>query len=98
MGKARFEKGEPFCFITLAPHGLLDAVQPRIGKLEDDPALNQAFQQWRQGRKDFNERLTRLEPAAVAEGWQRTYLHGKGAAAAETPPHHLSKRKLKAPR
>ncbi|MGO8800952.1 MAG: DUF6065 family protein [Roseiarcus sp.] len=97
MGTARFEKGEAFCFITLAPHGLLDAVQPRIMKLEDDPELNSAFQQWKGGRKDFNARLQQLEPAAVAQGWQRTYLQGKGAAE-EKPQFHLSKRKLKAPR
>jgi hypothetical protein len=97
MGTARFEKGEAFCFITLTPHGLLDAVQPRIVKLEDDPALNLAFRQWKAGREDFNARLQQLEPAAVAQGWQRSYLRGKGAPE-EKPHFHLSKRKLKAPR
>jgi hypothetical protein len=98
MGTARFEKGEAFCFITLTPHGLLDAVRPRVMKLEDDPALNLAFQKWKTDRKDFNARLQALEPAAVAQGWQRTYLQGKGAAPEEKPHFHLSKRKLAAPR
>jgi hypothetical protein len=98
MGTARFEKGEAFCFITLTPHGLLDAVRPRVMKLEDDPELNLAFQRWKTDRKDFNSRLQALEPAAVAQGWQRTYLQGKGAASEEKPHFHLSKRKLAAPR
>jgi len=98
MGTARFEKGEAFCFLTLTPHGLLDAVQPRIARLEDDPALKSAFEQWKTGREDFNARLDQLEPAAVAQGWQRSYLRGKGAAPEEAPRFHLSKRKLKAPR
>src|SRR5580692_10244089 len=33
-GVVRFEAGEPFCFVTLAPHGLLDAVQPTIATLD----------------------------------------------------------------
>ena len=94
LGTANFEKGEPFCFITLAPHGLLDNVQPRIMKLEDDPSLNLAYQAWKSERADFNARLQQLEPAAVAEGWQRNYVQGKGAKEVH---FHLSKRKLRAP-
>ena len=35
----RFEKGEPFCFVTLFPHGLIDEVAPRLADLSDDPPL-----------------------------------------------------------
>jgi hypothetical protein len=76
LGTAHFEKGEAFCFFTLAPHSLLDSVQPRVMKLEDDPALGASFQEWKSSRSNFNARLQASEPLAVAQGWQRKYLHG----------------------
>jgi hypothetical protein len=92
----RFEKGEPICFITPMPHGMLDGVQPRIRRLEDNPALKQEHDAWGASRADFNARLARSEPQAVAEGWQRTYVHG-GNAPNATRAFHLTKRRLTKP-
>jgi hypothetical protein len=97
-GVVRFEAGEPFCFITLAPHGLLDEVQPTIATLDDDPKLKAAYEQWSASRKDFGERLAKREESAVAEKWQRTYVQGRGGAENGAPGYHLSKRRLKAPK
>jgi hypothetical protein len=96
-GTVRFEKGEAFCYITLTPHMLLDSVQPRIMRLEDDPALKSAFEQWSKDRGDFIERLDRLDPSAVAQGWQRSYIQGRAGANETGTQFHLSKRKLKPP-
>ena len=97
-GVVRFEAGEPFCFITLAPHGLLDAVEPRIASLDDDPALKQAYESWSASRSDFGKRLSARDPAAVTEKWQRTYVQGRGGIEGGAPVYHLSKRRLKAPK
>jgi len=97
-GVVRFEADEPFCFITLAPHGLLDAVQPRLSALEDDPPLKAAYEAWAASRADFGKRLSARENDAVAEKWQRTYVQGRGGVEDGTPTYHLSKRHLKTPR
>src|SRR5579859_6344721 len=64
-GVVRFEAGEPFCFITLAPHGLLDAVEPKLATLEEAPALKQAYDAWSASRADFGKRLAARDPSAV---------------------------------
>jgi hypothetical protein len=97
-GVVRFEAGEPFCFVTLAPHGLIDAVQPRIATLDDDPKLKAAYDEWSTSRADFGARLAKREEGAVAEKWQRTYVQGRGGVENGAPAYHLSKRRLKAPR
>jgi len=96
-GVVRFEADEPFCFITLAPHGLLDQVQPRIATLDENLPLKAAFETWSASRDDFSERLAAQEERAVAEKWQRTYLHGRGGAENGPPAFHLARRRLKAP-
>jgi hypothetical protein len=97
MGKVRFEQGEPFCFITPVPHAALDSIQPVVRNLSDDPKLAAAHRGWTESRTDFNARLDRLEPDAVAEGWQRTYVRGENPHGT-LPEFHVTKRRLKAPR
>jgi hypothetical protein len=96
-GVVRFEADEPFCFLTLAPHGLLDEVQPRIATLDEDPELKAAYEGWAASRADFSKRLQAREASAVAEKWQRTYVQGRGGLEGGAPEYHLSKRRLKAP-
>jgi len=97
-GVIRFEADEPFCFITLAPHGLIDAVQPKIASLDDDPKLKAAYDAWSASRADFGKRLEEREDSAVAEKWQRTYVQGRGGVEDGVPVYHLSKRRLNAPK
>jgi hypothetical protein len=97
-GVVRFEAGEPFCFITLAPHGLLDAVEPQVAVLESDPELKKAYDAWSASRADFGKRLEAREQSAVSEKWQRTYVQGRGGIEGGAPVYHLSKRRLKAPK
>ena len=97
-GVVRFEADEPFCFITLTPHGLIDQVQPTLSTLEADPKLKAAYEAWSQSRADFAQRLDAQEETAVAEKWQRTYVQGRGGVESGAPVYHLSKRRLKPPR
>jgi uncharacterized protein DUF6065 len=97
MGKVHFEEGEPFCFITPVPHAALDAIEPVVRDLADDPDLAAACKAWGESRVDFNARILRQEPEAVRAGWQRSYVRGENPHGA-TPAFHLSRRRLKAPR
>jgi len=89
----RFRKGDPFCFITLCPHALLDGVAPRRASIEDDPKLKADYVEWGKSRAEFNKLLRDGDPAAVAKKWQRDYFQGK--AGGGDAPFHVNKRRLK---
>jgi hypothetical protein len=97
-GTVRFQKGEPFCFITLAPHGLLDSVEPKLANLSDAPILKAEHDAWTESRNKFNSGLRQLEPEAVAQGWQKSYVRGEPVPGGAGPTFHVSKRRLKAPK
>lgn len=94
-GKVRFEKGEPFCFMTLMQDKVLETFEPVIRSLESEPVLRGQYEAWNRQRTDFNSRLFKRDPAAVKEAWQRFYFKGEnpedlGAA----PVEHVNKRRL----
>lgn len=93
-GKVIFQKDEPFCFITLTPHGVIDRVTPYVSDLQADPTLMKAYDDWRASRKDFNQGLN--DPASIQsqQGWQKRYL-----TASEAPDisGHRIKRRLLSP-
>lgn len=98
-GEVRFEKDEPFCFITLAPSVAIEAVQPTISRLQDDPALYREFARWHIQRDQFNQALARGEPEAVRQKWQRNYLNGVTAGGEYVAgDDHRHKRRLNEPR
>ncbi len=96
-GTVYFEAGEPFAFITPAPHTLLNEITPEITPLESNPALAQEYRAWRDSRAQFNQALAAQQPEAVKQGWQRYYVKGATATGESAPPHHLSARKLNTP-
>lgn len=97
-GMIRFEKDKCFCFLSLVPHGVLDAVQPLLRDIAEDPKLKASYEAARDGRQDFSTRLARREPDAVREGWQRDYLHGRDPARNFESSFHLTRRRLREPR
>jgi hypothetical protein len=95
-GKIRFEKGEPFAFITLVQDRALDAVQPVMKRLDANSELRDQYDAWLRQRSDFNTRLAKGDPGAAREAWQRFYF--KGELPEETgpaPKDHVNKRRLK---
>ena len=98
-GRIRFEKDEPFCFITLVQQHALDAVEPIKRSLNSDPPFKEQYEAWRRLRDDFNKRLHRHDPAAIKEAWQRYYFKGElPEDTGPAPKEHVNKRRLKAPR
>lgn len=93
-GKIRFEKDEPFCFITLIEHGRLDLVEPVERALSDDPELEAAYNGWRDRRAGFLERRAAGDAETLRQVWEKRYFEGvteDGAAA----DGHVRKRRLK---
>ena len=95
-GRVRFEKGEPFCFITLTPHRVMDSVQPVQRSLESDTPLREQYEAWIRERESFNKRLGARDPEAVREAWQRFYFKGEiPEDLGPSPDDHVNKRRLK---
>ena len=93
---ARFRRGEPFCFVTLVPHSILDSVEPIIRNIEDEPELNSELEQWSESRKSFNDLLNSGNDEINRTKWQKNYTQGKNPFGSD-PSFHKSKRRLKCP-
>jgi hypothetical protein len=98
-GEVRFERGEPFCFITLMQDKPLEEFDVVQRPLESDEVLRGQYEAWTKQREQFNERLHQREPEAIKAAWQRYYFRGElPDESGEKPKDHVNKRRLKAPR
>ncbi len=92
-GTVKFEKDEPFCFITLVPHAVIDCIQPVIRNISDNAKEEEDYKKWETSRNDFNRKLSERDPEACAKGWEKKYVRGEGSGGF----FHISKRRLKQP-
>ena len=100
-GKVRFEKGEPFCFITLIQDKAIAEFQPVIKNMENNAVLRDQYDTWYAKREEFNARIFKREPEAMKEAWQRFYFKGEvpeGAPESNLAGTHVNKRRLKGPK
>ncbi len=97
-GFVSFKKGEPFCFITPIPHSAIDAAEPIVKSINDNPELREQYLAWGQSRTNFLDKLHEQDEATVKSGWQRDYFRGRTPEGAEAPSDHINRRRLKAPR
>ena len=98
-GRVSFARGEPFCFITLVQDKVLAEVQPVTKSLASNQDLRLQYDAWYKQREEFNKRLTRQDPEAVRDAWQRYYFKGElPDDTGPAPKDHVNKRRLKPPR
>jgi Family of unknown function (DUF6065) len=82
----RFERGEPFCHIFPFLRGALEAIEPEVRQLDEDPELARQHQQWAATRLRFNKELAEPGSQAQAQKWEKQYYRGitpDGTAASE---------------
>lgn len=72
----RFEKGEPFCHIMPMRRGEIEAVEPELRLLSENPELQRAHTAWTANRNRFNVDLRQPGSDARAEKWQKLYHRG----------------------
>lgn len=95
-GTVRFEKGEPFLFITLVQDKPLEEFNVVQRRLEDNEELKGQYEAWYRQRDEFNKRIYAREPEATKEAWQRFYFKGElPEETGEAPKAHTNKRRLK---
>jgi hypothetical protein len=72
----RFQKGEPFCHIMLVRRGEIEAVEPELRVLSENPELKRQHDEWMAKRNSFNADLKKPGSEAQAEKWQKLYHRG----------------------
>lgn len=83
----RFEVDEPVCLVLPVARGALEAVEPELRTLADDPELAEQHRAWSASRLAF---LAGLDTAGVPEGtpgWQRDYFQGGAPGGVRAPDH-----------
>ncbi|MEM1380113.1 MAG: DUF6065 family protein [Pseudomonadota bacterium] len=97
-GTVRFEKGEPFCFITLVEPAKLQDVTPEVLSIHDDPALFDEYMTWHRSRTEFNAAIEAKDPEALRESWQKHYMVGRSPDGAQTASPGRGSMRMKKPK
>ncbi len=98
-GRVRFEKKEPFCFLTLMQDKVLEDFAVIQRSLEGNRALKDQYDAWTARRDEFNRGLRNRDPETVREAWQRFYFRGEMPDdAGPAPEAHVNKRRLNPPK
>ncbi len=96
-GAVSFEKGEPFCFITLVRPQAIERITPKLMPIERNPELKAEYEQWREARSQFNTLMAAGDAEAIRQAWQRFYMRGIKPDGREAPVEHANRRRLHDP-
>lgn len=91
----RFEAGEPICMIVPQRRGELEAFEPEIRNIAENPALEAGHAVWSASRARFLAGLRTREPEAVATRWQKDYFQGRMPDGTRASGQHQTVLKLK---
>jgi hypothetical protein len=91
----RFDRDEPICMIFPLPRGLVEQTEPEFRALETAPEVKQAYEQWAEGRRQFNADLMVPGSAATKQKWQKDYFQG-ASGFGQVPADHRTKIKPRA--
>ncbi|MBX6324295.1 MAG: hypothetical protein IRY94_20990 [Rhodospirillaceae bacterium] len=89
-----FERDEPFCMFFPVRRGLVEEVEPRIVRMEDEPQIAAAYRRWAESRARFNQALKEEGSEARVQKWQKDYVRGSSVFAA-APPDHRTRLRVK---
>ena len=89
-----FEAGEPICMIVPHKRGELEAFEPEICEIGEEPPLAEAYERWAESRGEFNRELEVADSEAQKKGWQKDYVRGMTLGGVRAKEHQ-TKLKLK---
>jgi hypothetical protein len=87
-----FAAGEPFCLFFPLARDAVEAVEPEIRPLSDDPALEARYWAFHQGRTDFLADLPVPGTDANEAKWQKGYYRGLDTDGIPAPQHQTKLR------
>ena len=90
-----WKKGEAFAFFFLLQRGMIEAVEPELRPIEDDPELEEKFRTWHLGRQDFIRALGEEGSRAQRERWQKHYYRGAMPDGGDGSPAHQMKLRVR---
>jgi hypothetical protein len=79
--QVRFEKGEPFCHLLPVRRGELEAFEPDLRSLSDNPGLEREHKAWIASRRNFLDQFKLNRPGFIGG----LNLTEDGADAARNP-------------
>lgn len=82
-----FARGEPIAMLVPQRRGELEAFEPELRGLYDDPEVARAYAAWRESRARFLEELPQEGSEAHRQAWQRHYVHGENPDGTAAPEH-----------
>lgn len=98
-GRVRFDKGEPFCFVSVVEHDGLEKIEPVVCSVDSDSALKDQYAAWSVSRAQFNAKIQQGDPETLKQSWQKFYFQGRPPEnGGPAPEAHVSKRRLKIPK
>jgi hypothetical protein len=91
----RFEAGEAFCFFFPTPREALEAVEPEIRDMAEEPETQDRYHTWISSRAKFIRELRDPESVAAADKWQKRYYRGEWPEGGKAREDHRIKLTLK---
>ena len=95
-GSVRFEKGEPFCYITMIRPKPLEAIKPKLKNIEDNSDLQKQYETWKDARAMFNMSIEAGSTEAIQKAWQKYYMRGERPDGSKAKDH-TNRRRLNPP-
>jgi len=90
-----FTEGEPFCFFFPLDRSAIEAIEPEIRDLAEDPETEQRYRVWVEARNKFNRELPVPGSEAQREKWQKTYYRGSAPDGTAGPADHQIKLRIR---
>ncbi|MDA0997917.1 MAG: DUF6065 family protein [Proteobacteria bacterium] len=90
----RFDAGEPFCHFFPVGRTDLEAVEPEIRDIAEDPDTLALHKSWSASRNSFNSDLLKPGSPARDKKWQKDYYRGFKPDGTEAPADHRAKLRL----
>lgn len=87
----RFEENEPIAFFFPVQRDALEAFEPRIRSIREEPELEAQYLKWCSDRAGLQRQMAEARPAAPADQWQKGYYRGVDARGAPGPEDHRTK-------
>lgn len=94
MRVVRFEKGDPICQLLPVRLADIEAMEPELLHISDDPELDRQHRQFSQSRTQFNADLLVEGSAASEDGWQKQYFQGRQPDGTRADAAHFTKLKV----
>jgi hypothetical protein len=86
-----FDEGEPFCMVLPQRRGELEAFQPTICEIQDDPDVAEAFAKWSESRTRFLGGLSSADEDALKQQWEKHYFRGTAPDGTKAAEIHQTK-------